>query len=60
MTTEYVTVEIDTQSCARDRGFNGQMFVRGSNSHWLGRLDNGQGFVHVWNGRWLGRLADGR
>ena len=41
MTTQYVTVEIGTQSCARGRVFNGRGLVRGYNGRWLGRRDNG-------------------
>ena len=41
MTTQYVTVEIGTQSCTRGRVFNGRGIVRGYNGRWLGRRDDG-------------------
>ena len=41
MTTQYVTVEIGTQSCARGRVFNGRGLIRGYNGRWLGRQDDG-------------------
>ena len=41
MTTQYVTVEISTQSCACGRVFNGRGLVRGYNGRWLGRRDDG-------------------
>ena len=47
MTTQYVTVEIGTQSCARGRVFNGRGLVRGYNGRWLGRRDDG----HINRGR---------
>ena len=50
MTTHYITVEIGTQSCARDRVFNGCGLARVYNGRWLGRQDNG---------RWIGRRDNG-
>ena len=41
MTTQYVTVEIGTQTCARGRVFNGRGLVRGYNGRWLGLRDDG-------------------
>ena len=41
MTTQYITVEIGTQSCARGRVFNGRGLVRGYNGRWLDRRDDG-------------------
>ena len=56
MTTQYVTVEIGTQSCARGRVFNGRGLVRGYNGFWLGRRDDG----HINSlGVWLEGTAGG-
>ena len=41
MTTQYITVEIGTQSCAHSRVFNGRGLVCGYNGRWLGRWDDG-------------------
>ena len=41
MTTQYIRVEIGTQSCARDSVFNGRGLARVYNGLWLGRRDNG-------------------
>ena len=48
MTTQYVTVEIGTQSCARGRVFNGRGPVRGYNGRWLGRWDDGHINTHIY------------
>ena len=54
LTTKYVTVEIGTQSCARDRVFNGRELARGYNGRWLGRRDNGHINTPLLRSRFLG------
>ena len=57
MTTQYVTVEIGTQSCARGRVFNGRGLVRGYNGRWLGRRDDGH-INNVYTSKEVLTLAD--
>ena len=54
MTTQYVTVEIGTQSCPRGRVFNGRGLVRGYNGRWLGRRDDGHINTPLLRSRFLG------
>ena len=53
MTTQYITVEIGTQSCARGRVFNGRGLVCGYNGRWLDRRDDG----HINNNHIFGEFG---